>query len=179
MVDRKSLWFGVVAVGVMQVGVGRLRQYDAGMRAVVQRVTSAQVTVGNDVTGQIGIGLVVLVGIMADDVEADLNYIASKLTGLRVFEDDDGKMNRSIVDVGGSVLLVSQFTLAGDARKGRRPSFVTAAHPEKAEPMYDRLVAALREQGLAVETGRFRTHMNVELTNDGPVTILLDSQKTF
>ena len=158
--------------------------YALRMRAVVQRVREAQVEIGpetgdREVVGQIGRGLMVLLGVVDGDSAADRSYIASKLAGLRIFEDDEGKMNRSVSDVGGAVLLVSQFTLAGDARKGRRPSFVEAAAPEVAEPMYDALVEDLRNEGLDVQTGRFRTHMRVSLVNEGPVTILLDSRKTF
>lgn len=149
------------------------------MRAVVQRVSEASVTVDEEIVGQIGPGLMVLVGIVTDDTAADVDLIAGRLAGLRIFEDDDGKMNRSVADTGGGILLVSQFTLAGDARKGRRPSFVAAARPEVAEPLYERLVAAIEGQGVAVQTGRFRTHMQVALVNDGPVTILLDSRKAF
>ena len=149
------------------------------MRAVVQRVSEASVTVDEEIVGQIGPGLMVLVGIVTDDTAADVDLIAGRLAGLRIFEDDDGKMNRSVADTGGGILLVSQFTLAGDARKGRRPSFVAAARPEVAETLYERLVAAIEGQGVAVQTGRFRTHMQVALVNDGPVTILLDSRKAF
>ena len=149
------------------------------MRAVVQRVSEASVTVEGEVVGAIGPGLMVLLGVVEGDTAADRDLIAGKLAGLRIFEDDDGKMNRSVLDIGGSILIVSQFTLAGDARKGRRPSFVAAARPEVAEPMYDALVEDLRGQGITVATGRFRTHMQVALVNDGPVTILLDSRKAF
>jgi len=150
------------------------------MRAVVQRVTRAQVTVGDEVTGAIDEGLCVLVGAGDEDRDGDLAYLVDKCVNLRIFEDDAGKMNRSVLDVGGGVLAVSQFTLYGDARKGRRPSFVHAMEPVAAEAMYDRFVEALRAAGVArVETGRFRADMNVELTNAGPVTILLDSKKTF
>ena len=149
------------------------------MRAVVQRVSEASVTVEGEVVGAIGPGLMVLLGVVEGDTAGDRDLIAGKLAGLRIFEDDDGKMNRSVLDIGGSILIVSQFTLAGDARKGRRPSFVAAARPEVAEPMYDALVEDLRGQGITVATGRFRTHMQVALVNDGPVTILLDSRKAF
>ena len=149
------------------------------MRAVVQRVSSASAVVDGETVGAIGCGLMVLLGVMTDDDAADADLIAGKLAGLRIFEDDDGKMNRSVADVGGGVLVVSQFTLAGDARKGRRPSFVAAARPERAEPLYEALVETLRGQGIEVATGRFRTHMNVQLVNDGPVTILLDSKRLF
>ena len=149
------------------------------MRAVVQRVSEASVTVDGETVGQIGHGLMVLVGVAASDAAADGDYVAGKLAGLRIFEDDEGKMNRSVVDVGGAVLLVSQFTLCGDARKGRRPSFVDAARPEQAEAMYERLAEDLRGQGIEVATGRFQTQMQVALVNDGPVTILLDSAKGF
>ena len=149
------------------------------MRAVVQRVSSASVTVDNEITGQIGRGFLVLLGIGEDDSEADVIYLAGKVAGLRVFEDDAAKMNLTLADVGGAVLAVSQFTLFGDCRKGRRPSFVAAARPEKANPLYEAFVAELRGQGLPVETGQFQAHMDVSLVNDGPVTLLLDSRKAF
>ena len=149
------------------------------MRCVVQRVTRASVTVAGEVVGRIGSGYMVLVGVQDGDGEADAAYCAAKISGLRVFEDADDKMNLALGDVGGSVLLVSQFTLLGDARHGRRPSFSGASRPEDAEPLFLRLKALLEEAGLPVETGRFRTHMEVELVNDGPVTILLDSRKGF
>ena len=149
------------------------------MRLVVQRVTRASVTVDGDVTGKIGKGYMVLVGAEVGDTEADARLCADKLAGLRVFVDDEDKMNRSVLDVGGEILLVSQFTLLGDARHGRRPSFIAAARPEEAEPLLVTMKAMLEEKGLHVETGRFRAHMDVELVNDGPVTILLDSRKVF
>jgi D-tyrosyl-tRNA(Tyr) deacylase len=150
-----------------------------GMRAVVQRVSRAQVTVAGEVVGRIDRGLVVLLGVEDGDTDADGQYVADKLVGLRIFPDDDGKMNRSVFDAGGGVLLVSQFTLLGDCRKGRRPSFMAAARPEQAVPLYERVVAAVRQQGVPVETGRFQEHMDVELVNDGPVTLLLDSRRAF
>ena len=149
------------------------------MRCVVQRVTHASVTVEGETVGAIGPGFMVLVGVQEGDAETDAAYCAAKISGLRVFEDDEDKMNLSLADVGGQVLLVSQFTLMGDARHGRRPSFSGAARPEQAEPLFLRLVSLLEQTGLKVETGRFRTHMEVELVNDGPVTILLDSKKGF
>ena len=149
------------------------------MRLVVQRVTRASVTVDGEVTGKIGRGFMVLVGSEVGDTEADARLCADKLAGLRVFVDDEGKMNRSVLDVGGEILLVSQFTLLGDARHGRRPSFIAAARPEEAEPLLETMKAMLEEKGLHVETGRFRAHMDVELVNDGPVTILIDSRKVF
>lgn len=149
------------------------------MRAVVQRVTRGRVTVGGEVTGEIGKGYVVLLGVSKADDAAAADYMAEKIAGLRVFEDDEGKMNRSILDVGGAVLAVSQFTLYGDVRRGRRPGFDQAGRPEQAEPLYERFVAQLRSRGIPVETGRFQTHMEVELVNDGPVTILVDSEKGF
>lgn len=149
------------------------------MRAVVQRVTRGQVTVEGEVVGRIGRGYVVLLGVSREDTPEAADYMAEKVAGLRVFEDEAGKLNLSIQDVGGEVLAVSQFTLYGDVRKGRRPGFDRAGRPEVAEPLYERFVAKLREYGIAVETGRFQTHMAVELVNDGPVTILLDSEKTF
>ena len=149
------------------------------MRLVVQRVTRASVTVEGEITGKIGKGYMVLVGAEVGDTEADARLCADKLAGLRVFEDSEGKMNLSIADVGGEILLVSQFTLLGDARHGRRPSFIAAARPEVAEPLLEQMKAMLEARGLHVETGRFRTHMDVELVNDGPVTILIDSRKVF
>ena len=149
------------------------------MRMGVQRVTRASVTVDGEVTGKIGKGYMVLVGAEVGDTEADARLCADKLAGLRVFVDDEGKMNRSVLDVGGEILLVSQFTLLGDARHGRRPSFIAAARPEVAEPLLETMKAMLEEKGLHVETGRFRAHMDVELVNDGPVTILIDSRKVF
>ena len=149
------------------------------MRLVVQRVTRASVTVDGEVTGKIGRGFMVLVGSEVGDTEADARLCADKLAGLRVFVDDEDKMNRSVLDVGGEILLVSQFSLLGDARHGRRPSFIAAARPEVAEPLLETMKAMLEEKGLHVETGRFRAHMDVELVNDGPVTILIDSRKVF
>ena len=144
------------------------------MRALVQRVTSASVTSEGTETGRIGAGLVVLVGVTHDDDTATARRLADKVVGLRVFADEAGDMNLSCLDVGGGLLVVSQFTLYGDTRKGRRPSFVQAAPPEVAETLVDEVVARLRETGLAVETGRFRTHMQVALVNDGPVTVLVE-----
>lgn len=149
------------------------------MRAVVQRVSSASVTVEDQVVGRIDRGFLVLLGVGTEDRDADAVQLAGKVAGLRVFEDDGGKMNLSLSDVGGRVLAVSQFTLFGDCRKGRRPSFVDAARPELAEQLYESFVAELRGQGIEVETGRFQTHMDVSLVNDGPVTLLLDSRKLF
>lgn len=149
------------------------------MRAVMQRVSKAQVTVGGGVVGQIGLGLLVLLGVSQDDTEADASYLAEKIVGLRVFEDDQGKMNLSVQEVGGSVLAVSQFTLYGDVRRGKRPSFDAAAPTEKARQLYEFFVEQIRASGLRCETGRFQAMMKVELVNEGPVTILLDSRKTF
>jgi D-tyrosyl-tRNA(Tyr) deacylase len=149
------------------------------MRAVIQRVSEASVTVDGAVVGRIGRGFLVLLGITHGDTNEDVLWIAQKIAGLRVFEDADGKMNLGLADVGGGVLLVSQFTLYGDCRKGRRPSFVEAARPEAAVPLYEAVVAELRGQGLVVETGTFQAHMDVRLLNDGPVTLLLDSQRVF
>ncbi len=149
------------------------------MRCVVQRVTRASVKSEGELTGAIEKGFMCLVGAEMGDTEADIKYIAEKIAGLRVFEDDQDKMNLSVTDVGGNVLLVSQFTLLGDARHGRRPSFSNAERPEKAAPMLDTMAQMLRAKGIEVETGRFQTHMEVELVNDGPVTILLDSRKVF
>ena len=149
------------------------------MRCVIQRVTRARVTVDHETVGQIASGFMVLVGVQSGDTEADAAYCASKIAGLRVFEDEDDKMNLSLSDVHGGVLLVSQFTLLGDARHGNRPSFSNAARPEAAAPVVEQMKAAIEAQGIPVETGRFQTHMMVELVNDGPVTILLDSRRAF
>ena len=149
------------------------------MRCVIQRVTHASVTVEGELVSEIRNGFLVLVGAEDGDGESDVRYCADKIAGLRVFEDAQDKMNLSVTDAGGSVLLVSQFTLLGDARHGRRPSFSDAARPEDAEPLFTHLKELLVKAGLSVETGRFRTHMDVELVNDGPVTILLDSRKGF
>jgi len=149
------------------------------MRAVVQRVSRAQVTVNGEITGQIGLGLLVLLGVGREDTEGDATYLAAKIAGLRIFEDDQGKMNLSVQDVGGSVLAVSQFTLYGDARRGKRPSFDAAAPPENARQLYEFFVDQIRVAGLRCETGRFQEIMKVELVNEGPVTILLDSGKGF
>ncbi|MGB8583022.1 MAG: D-aminoacyl-tRNA deacylase [Candidatus Sulfotelmatobacter sp.] len=149
------------------------------MRAVVQRVSLAQVTVNGEVTGQIGLGMLVLLGVGRDDTEADASYLARKIAGLRIFEDDNGKMNRSLLDVSGSVLAVSQFTLYANVSRGNRPSFDAAAPAEKARQLYEFFVAEIRTAGFVCETGRFQEMMKVQLTNEGPVTILLDSEKTF
>ena len=149
------------------------------MRAVVQRVTNASVTVENETVGSIGPGIMVLIGVSDTDTDKDLKYIVDKTMNLRIFDDENGVMNRSVLDVGGSILAVSQFTLYGDARGGRRPSYIRAAKPEPADAMYEKAVAAWRGNGIHVETGRFRTEMMVSLVNNGPVTILLDSEKAF
>jgi len=149
------------------------------MRAVVQRVSRAQVTVSGEITGKIDRGLLVLLGVSATDTKADADYLAEKLAGLRIFEDEGGKMNLAVGDVGGAVLVVSQFTLYGDVRRGKRPSFDAAARPEQARQLYEHFVARIRATGLRCETGRFQEMMQVELVNDGPVTILLDSSKAF
>jgi D-aminoacyl-tRNA deacylase len=149
------------------------------MRAVVQRVSRAKVTVNEWTSGEIGHGLLVLLGVGHEDTEADASYLAEKIAGLRIFEDADGKMNRSVVDVGGSVLAVSQFTLYGDVRRGKRPSFDAAAPPEQARRLYEFFVQRVQELGLRCETGRFQEMMQVELVNEGPVTIILDSGKRF
>lgn len=149
------------------------------MRAVVQRVRRSSVTVDGQVIGEIGHGLMVLLGVEDKDTEKDLAYMVDKLPNLRIFEDPDGKMNLSLLDVGGALLVVSQFTLLGDARKGRRPGFTDAARPEKANAMYEQLVSEIRALGVQVETGQFQAHMMVDILNDGPVTLLLDSHKLF
>ena len=149
------------------------------MRCVIQRVSHASVDVAGETVGRIDGGFLVLLGAEDGDTEADAKYCADKIAGLRVFEDENDRMNLSLMDVGGKVLLVSQFTLLADARHGRRPDFIKAAKPDVAEPLCETVKAMLEAHGLAVETGRFRTHMAVSLMNDGPVTILLDSRKTF
>ena len=149
------------------------------MRAVVQRVTSARVSVGDRVTGEIGPGLLVLLGVEQGDGPADVQYVSSKIRDLRIFADEAGKMNLSLVDRQGAALVVSQFTLSGDARNGRRPSFASAAPPDIARALYEDVVRELKMSGLRVETGEFQAMMQVALVNDGPVTILLDSRRTF
>ena len=149
------------------------------MRAVVQRVSRARVTVREEVTGKIDRGLLVLIGVGAADTEADAGYLAAKISGLRIFEDEHGKMNLSLSEIAGSVLAVSQFTLYGDVRRGKRPSFDAAAPPEQARMVYEYCVERIRAAGLRCETGRFQEMMQVELVNDGPVTILLDSSRAF
>jgi D-tyrosyl-tRNA(Tyr) deacylase len=149
------------------------------VRAVIQRVTSADVSVAGRVVGRIDAGLLVLLGVEKDDGAADVAYVAAKIRDVRVFPDDDGRMNRSLVDAGGSALVVSQFTLCGDVRKGRRPSFDAAAPPADAYRLYADVVALLRADGLNVETGEFQAMMAVSLVNDGPVTLLIDSRRRF
>jgi D-tyrosyl-tRNA(Tyr) deacylase len=168
---RSLLWFPV-----------RFKHNTQGpsvMRAVIQRVSRAKVTVAGEVTGEIGLGLLVLLGVGHEDSEANADYLAEKIAGLRIFEDHGGKMNRSVLDVGGAVLVVSQFTLYGDVRKGKRPSFDDAAPPQRARDLYESFVQKVRAAGLHCETGRFQEMMAVELVNEGPVTILLDSAKGF
>jgi D-tyrosyl-tRNA(Tyr) deacylase len=149
------------------------------MRAVVQRVRDASIMVGTEKSGAIVSGLLVYLGVAQGDDEADAAYLAGKIAGLRIFEDNEGKMNLSVRDVGGSVLAVSQFTLLADARKGRRPSYSSAADPAVARPLYECFMDKIREQGLICESGVFQAHMELRYTNDGPVTILLDSKKLF
>jgi|SRR5271165_3502878 len=149
------------------------------MRAVVQRVSRARVTVNGEITGEIGLGLLVLLGVGSGDTRADADYLAEKTIGLRIFEDSGGKMNLSVAETGGALLVVSQFTLYGDARRGKRPSFDAAAPPAGARELYEYFVARIRATGLRTGTGRFQEMMEVELVNDGPVTILLDSAKVF
>ena len=149
------------------------------MRACVQRVRNASVTVDGEVIGAIGPGLLVLLGVASDDTDDDARKMAEKIVTLRIFRDDAGQMNRALKDTGGAMLVVSQFTLLGDCRKGRRPSFIAAAEPEQARALYERFVENVRAQGVEVATGRFRAMMDVALVNDGPVTLLLDSKKTF
>jgi len=149
------------------------------MRAVVQRVSSSSVEVDAKTVGQIGPGLTVLLGVGHEDTEKDVVWMAEKVATLRIFQDDEGKMNRSLIDVGGAALVISQFTLFGDCRKGRRPSFIAAAPPEQADRLYKEFVAELRGQGVPVETGQFQADMRVSLVNEGPVTLMIDSRKTF
>ena len=149
------------------------------MRAVVQRVSRASVEIAGQDVAHVGRGLLVLLGVGEGDGEAEADYVARKIAGLRVFEDQQGRMNLSVAEVGGAVLLVSQFTLYGDCRRGRRPSFSRAAAPEEAERLYEMVAGKLREAGLHVGTGRFQEMMQVELVNDGPVTVLLDSERVF
>ena len=149
------------------------------MRAVVQRVSSASVSVEGKVAGKIGLGLLILVGVSRTDSPKAASYLAEKIANLRIFSDEAGKMNLSLLDVRGSALVVSQFTLYGDTRGGRRPSYIQAAPPDEANPLYEEFVRAMRALGVPVETGVFQEHMSVELANDGPVTILLDSEKTI
>jgi len=149
------------------------------MRAVIQRVSRAKVTVNGDTTGEIGKGLLVLLGVATGDTDADADYLAEKIVGLRIFEDQNGKMNLSVADTAGALLVVSQFTLYGDVRRGKRPSFDAAAPPQQARQLYEYFVEKIRSAGLTCETGRFQEMMQVELVNEGPVTILLDSTKAF
>jgi len=149
------------------------------VRAVVQRVSRAKVTVSGEITGEIGPGLLALLGVAHGDTQADADYLADKIAGLRIFEDEAGKMNLSVTDIGGAILAVSQFTLYGDVRRGKRPSFDSAAPPQHARELYDYFVERIRASGVHCETGRFQETMKVELANEGPVTILLDSAKTF
>ena len=149
------------------------------MRAVVQRVASSSVTVEGETTGKIDKGLMVLLGVADGDTDKDVTYMVDKIVNLRIFEDENDKMNLSLQDIGASLLVVSQFTLLGDCRKGRRPSFIEAARPEMADNLYQKFVDRARSMGIRTETGRFKTHMMVELINDGPVTILVDSNKNF
>jgi len=157
--------------------LGRLREVN--MRAVVQRVKAGRVTVDGNTVGEIGCGVLVLLGVGADDDEADADYLAEKIVNLRIFEDSEGKMNISLLEKGGEMLVVSQFTLYGDCRKGRRPSYSHAAPPEKARVLYEYFVARVKEYGVRVETGIFQEMMDVELVNSGPVTLLVDSKKLF
>ena len=149
------------------------------MRAVVQKVTGSSVSVDGEIKGKIGKGLMVLIGVEVGDAEKDAEYIADKVTNLRIFEDEDDKLNLSVQDIDGEILAVSQFTLLADARKGRRPGFVKAAAPEEANELYLKTIERIRNNGVHVEEGVFRTHMLVNIENDGPVTILLDSHKEF
>ncbi len=192
MRQRKNI-FEIVILTARRIPIRPQEQRDTPtiytdpMRAVVQRVSRAQVTVAaqiedetvDEITGAITLGLLVLLGVAATDAPADADYLCDKIVGLRIFEDGAGKMNLSVADVGGSILVVSQFTLYGDVRRGKRPSFDAAARPEIANPLYEYFVERVRAAGLRCQTGRFQTTMSVELVNEGPVTILLDSAKIF
>ena len=147
------------------------------MKAVIQRARDSYVTVGEEVVGEISYGLVVLLGVGDEDTQDDIHYLANKIPNLRIFEDEEGKLNRSLLDFDGELLLISQFTLFGDTRKGRRPSFIHAANPEKANQYYETMVEILRNEGIKVATGRFQTEMKVHILNDGPVTIIMDSKE--
>ncbi len=149
------------------------------MRAIIQRVKSASVTVEGEIVSEIRMGLLVFLGVAQEDTSADVDYMASKIANLRIFEDDEGRMNLSILDIGGEALVVSQFTLYGDCRKGRRPSFIHAARPEKADPLYQAFMDEISRLGVPVKAGIFQAMMDVELINDGPVTMMLDSNKLF
>ncbi len=149
------------------------------MRAVIQRVSQATVQVDSQTTGTIGNGLLVLLGIHHDDGDQEIKWMTDKISNLRIFEDDNGKMNLSLLDTGGAMLVVSQFTLYGDCRKGRRPGYSAAAPPEHANDLYQKFITASKKTGIETASGRFQTHMNVSLVNDGPVTLLLDSSKQF
>lgn len=166
-------------VKTLPITVDEIHKQTQKMRAVVQRVSQARVEVAGTTSGAIGHGLLVLLGVHRDDEEKDLLWLADKIRHLRVFENDEGLMNRSLLDVGGQLLVVSQFTLLGDCRKGRRPSWNEAAPPEKAKALYERFIDYCRKQGLSVQSGVFQAMMEVSLTNSGPVTMLLDSQKKF
>ncbi len=149
------------------------------MRAVIQRVKSANVKVDGKLVSDIGAGVLIFLGVAHEDTATEIEYIANKVANLRIFEDEDGKMNRSLLDTGGAALVVSQFTLYGDCRKGRRPSFIKAARPEFANTLYEQFITTLKQQNIPTQGGTFQAMMNVELINDGPVTILLDSDKQF
>ncbi len=149
------------------------------MRAVVQRVKSANVKVNEKIIGQIEHGILLLLGVEESDNDKDLEYMSDKVPNLRIFEDENGKMNKSLLDIQGSILVISQFTLLGDARKGRRPSFIAAAQPDKAIPMYEKYINTMKEKGIHTQAGEFGADMKVELINDGPVTIMIDSKKMF
>ena len=149
------------------------------MRAVIQRVSSASVTVKSEITGSIEAGLLVLLGIHRDDGEKDIRWMVDKIANLRIFEDKDGKMNYSLIDTNGAMLVVSQFTLYGDCRKGRRPGYSSAAPPEKAKKLYQQFIKTAKQKQIVTASGRFQAHMDVELVNDGPVTLLIDSSKLF
>ena len=149
------------------------------MRAVVQRVKSASVKVEGELVSEIGAGVLIFLGIAHEDTQTEIEYIANKVANLRIFEDEDGKMNRSLLDIGGAALVVSQFTLYGDCRKGRRPSFIKAARPESANALYEQFIDVLEQQNIPTQGGTFQAMMDVGLINDGPVTILLDSEKQF
>ena len=176
VVNLQNIWIMRQRVSTM---LSIYQHLEDSMRAVIQRVTKSSVTVDDEVVGQIGCGLTVLLGVEEADTEEDAKWMAQKIPELRIFNDDDGKFNRSLRDVNGAILLISQFTLHGDCRKGRRPSFIKAAQPDIAIPLYEKTISLFRDMNIPIEKGVFGAHMDVSIQNDGPVTLLLDSRKQF